>query len=289
MNFERWRVALSSALQANAAAAAMVNPGRWTVRPFGSERDVLIEHVDGWLMFHASEKGSAEVRDTALLDLLTSNARLPGNIKHALCGAGLRPASRAELPLIDDTPIAERLKAVLDSFAASFGGGRRDEMPSSSNVSLSEIEELCVAAGWRVSGRDDDSVRIPLEIPCAFAPAEMRATPRGLKAAAVVAAADAATPLGAQARALLLLRAAAAIRWVRPAALEDGKVVFEVFLGSEPLVDEIGHGFAALSVALRLCAAETQVLGGDERIAHAYLQRAAAEARLAHDIRAGGV
>jgi hypothetical protein len=55
------------------------------------------------------------------------------------------------------------------------------------------------------------------------------------------------------------------------AAVDGGEVRFEVVFGSPPAAAELGHAFAALSVACRIAAREAAVLWSDARIARAYL------------------
>jgi hypothetical protein len=74
----------------------------------------------------------------------------------------------------------------------------------------------------------------------------------------------------ADAIALLLLRAAAAIRYVRPcASMGTEELGFDVRL-PRPALHLLDHALAALSLAARQCACEVEALATDARLARAF-------------------
>jgi hypothetical protein len=70
---------------------------------------------------------------------------------------------------------------------------------------------------------------------------------------------------------LLGIRTGGATRMARAVAEGADGLRYEVVLGERPSPAELGHAFAALSVACRIAAREAAVLRRDEAVARAYV------------------
>ncbi len=115
---------------------------------------------------------------------------------------------------------------------------------------------------------------VALDVREDFVQAVLDRSPQGdvLVAVSLAATEPLLAPACVQAVAVLLLRAAGAVRMVRATARQDAGPGFEVHLGPEPLADELGRALAALSVAWRLAGREADVLARDERVARQYVE-----------------
>jgi hypothetical protein len=233
--------------------------------------------------------------------LLRANADLSGAVKFVILPADPGLFARAELPVAAGVDLGLRVVQACAGFkqAAAIHAGlvkkaddgaadtTQERKAESREVSGARRERkqidlrgLCEEAGWISTERPDGTNVVALDLPDDFAPAQVEVDPCGALRVAteIPPCGGTPSPRCRQALGVLLLRAGGALRLARAAAqvsaqCEDGPpgARFEVVFDTPPCATELGHAFAALSVACRLYRREAGLLRDDERIAGAYL------------------
>jgi len=217
---------------------------------------------------------------------LVRGSELGGAAKLVVTSAGTI-TTRAELPLTDVSTLAARLDDTLVGMAAA----RRDApclvqtvgAPLDPPLAIPprgvapDVAELCGAAGWPGSVRADGTVTVGLGTRDGFARALIAYQP-ARDAVRVSTELDVVSHRLAdaceEALALFLLRAAAAVRLVRPVtgSRRGERVIgFEAVYQAPVVASEIGHALAALEVATGMTSREVTVLARDAAMARAYL------------------
>jgi len=107
--------AIESALTAAASAVSRITPDTWECVTCDDGARVTVQLSGDWLLFDAPGTrvfADADVGATPYWDVLAANARLPLGVKFALA-ASVRPLRvRAEMPIMPDLDVAERVVAV---------------------------------------------------------------------------------------------------------------------------------------------------------------------------------
>jgi hypothetical protein len=280
--YNAWRTAVAGALAAHAAAVEQLAPGHWTFAPRtphaprGSARI-----ADEWLIVDLRLPAPLADPFDGGWHTLAANAGLPGGLK--LCTAGSEGALRlrADLPLLEDAPLALRMRqlcAGIDAAIAWLPSRQRSEAPSPL-LTLGALEAAdfdlrlrCRETQWPCTDRDAQTVMVQLDVPGAFQQAQVELQPgRGVVASVQLLAAPLPAPPHETAITRLLLATAGAVRMVRAATTPaPASVRLEVVFAHLPAADELGHAFVALSLAWRCAGRETEILGRDAPIAQLY-------------------
>ncbi|MEQ1858751.1 MAG: hypothetical protein ABMA13_02315 [Chthoniobacteraceae bacterium] len=188
-------------------------------------------------------------------DLLARNATLTPPLKLVVDRAG-QPRLRAEWPI--DLPADE----ALPQLAASLESSAPD-------VNAAELLLLAQAAGWSATQRNETLCAVQLDCDV-HAIALLSARDGAVRAVIEVASLADASPVCAEAVAVLLLSVAGDVRFVRP-VFAEGSAWLEAAFPVVPDFAALGEGLAALSVAFRIAGREAALLAGDEALASDFL------------------
>ena len=206
-------------------------------------------------------------RQLVLLGELTA---LPHSAQHNMddCVQSLLRNLLSAISQLSRTPTA------IEATAAAAAAADRDdsEPPSGAAHELPSPLELAHAAGWEANPREADRAAVTLDVPGAFHQAELRRLPAGdLLLDVPVVAISGEKSLAIQAVAVLLQTTACSLRLPRAiardsvsageAALQFG---WQVLLPGETDSELLHQTLAALSVAMRLTAAEASALQSEE-------------------------
>ncbi len=265
-------------------------PGRWTAALENGHALRLMAVCDeDWLLLAAQPQGRKDgwpQAAAALPGLLALSARLPGAVRWAVAPGQRATHLRVDIGLKWQGGLAGRVRHACDSIllasrmaeaedlsqAAGSGEGAPEPAPG---ATAADLGQLCSAAGWEARERACGAVAVPLEAPPGYYAAILEArSPGRVAVSTALVAPGVLTPVCRQARALLLLKAAAVTRMVRAAAeAEDGRSAERLEVAFEDVPDpaRLHDALAALSVACRLCGEEVRALE-DEALAGEYLR-----------------
>ncbi|MGD0736457.1 MAG: hypothetical protein ABR976_14985 [Terracidiphilus sp.] len=242
----------------------------------GTRLPIAASLEEGFLHF-ACRPGGIRKCACSLEHALLGNTTLAGGVKLALGKAS------TELQLTTDIVILEE-KQLLDRFQwalCGFHHGLRllkspashfDQAIAQTIESGADLRELLREIAWPMTERGPNDFSAALDANSA-PPARIRMSDCGVLLSVELARSDTTSKTSRLALALFLLTATSALRLVRAYAEEmDGRFAFgvQVNLPAAPDVEEIDHALAALSIALRMCARETNVLL-NEATARSYL------------------
>jgi len=278
-----------AALAKQAAAIDAVGPGRWAFTlSNGSPLAARARVDDGWLLIDAALGAGAPPAAPAsrVWEMLQWNATLAGGARFVLGPqrSGARGARVcAELPLDDEVDLGRRIGEACAGLKAAkrrMTGGAPDG-GTCGDAAGEDLSALCHQTGWDFLDREPGRLAVDLEVPGAFQQAVVE-TREDLRVAVSVPVLDAAVagtaPPAAvcrQALGLLLVRVGGIVRMARAAAEpREGApgARFEVVFGTRPCAAELGHAFAALSIACRVATREAAVLWGDADVARTYVE-----------------
>jgi hypothetical protein len=220
---------------------------------------------------------------------LAANGLLPG-LGKAVASRGERHVRlRAEIPVDGDVGLLRLLCRTCSGLAAfpllidrlRKGGARGEAEPSAKRQAqvpgttpAPSVGELLKDTGWRFKERAHGALHVDLEAPEADVGAVVcRRDDETVCLRADLGRFAELKPKARDAMGLMLLTAAASIRFARPVMENaDGawKVSYEVGLHETPSTCELDHALRALSTAARTCAKEVVALS-NERIAGNYL------------------
>lgn len=291
-------IELLEALRNGGAVVERTAPSRWALMLGNGVEEVGSAVLnDEWLELKlalgALAGGTAPgVSAGGAWEILRWNAGLAGLGRFALDGAGID--LRADIPLgelgEERTPI-ERVNQtcaeLLRGLAIARGGGadpskrgamRGDtgECAPTDEVTECELPRLCAESGWEFTSRHGGMLAVTLDVPESFLQAHLEIRKgKGVLASVEIHNGEESDllPVCRDALAVMLARTAAAVRMVRPVAVEsEGGIVLrlEVAYGSPPSPTELSHALSALSVGCRLAGREARALR-DERLAAGYL------------------
>jgi len=264
----------------------------------GPDALVITARIEGpWLLLDAPLEPALDSLSHArsLWTLLEADTQPPGGVKLALLGeeSGLR--ARAELPLDVGGDLTARLAAVGRGYGAAaalvcgdvapvldgaLGSGPApvaDPVEPLEATAVGELSRLCEDAGWVFTSRSSERLMVDLEVGDRFSQAKLeRRTEGGLALVSDIEGCSPATDGCGRAMAIFLLRANGWLRMIRAAAEISGNGLqprFEMIFELDPSPEELSEALSALSVAVRLGAAELRVLARSPEVAESYLAR----------------
>lgn len=174
----------------------------------------------------------------------------------------------AEVPLDGTEPmLRHRVAQACVGFAVALGV---EISVSDLAVDGPDLSATLLESGWPIEERPDGSFIVDLGIPDAFFQARIALGEGATGCAAELANVSEAHDVCRRAAALLLLRAAAVVRMVRPVLAEDGALRFEVAWDGAPEIAEIHHALSALAVACRFFGREVDSILRSETVATRY-------------------
>jgi hypothetical protein len=280
-----------AALAVEAMAPAVESAGTgWRFRlgrqPHAPNVDVHVEN--GWVLLDAPLESAA----LSQADLAEANGRLRGAVKFALVPEDERIHIRADFPLQVGVDLGAHLQGASRGceLAASLARSGREQEDSASPgrgdskgdepvgpVPADELARLCEEAGWVFSERSSGRLAVDLEGTEGFFQAQLRRRADGAVALSVeFEDCHPAASACREATASFLLRCCGWLRMVRAVGASAGKGAaprFEVVFAVDPSPSELSEALAALSVSVRFCSRELQVLARSEAVARSYLAR----------------
>jgi hypothetical protein len=275
-------------LQLHADAIDQVASGEWQ----------LLLHRNGDLLVTARALGEAWLALSAplpslhvaslpcdeLWTLLEWNGTLPGGVRFAVLPGARIVHLQAEIPTDHEAILSARVVEACAGFHAAWAKvhGNKEEQAETLNTCFAptpdktcDLPSLCREAEWPFIERSDGRVTVALDVPHeTFSATLTRRRDESVRLSVELVQAETLPYPCRQALGLMLLTAGGVVRMARPVFEQsaDGPVVrFEVKFASPPTATEFAHALSALSVAVRLCGREIQVLRQDEKIAKEYL------------------
>lgn len=242
----------------------------------GTRLPIAASLEEGFLHLACGSEGMRKCACTPEHALL-GNTTLPGGVKLALNTASNGLQLTTDIVILDEKQLLDRFRRALDGF---HDGLRLLKPPPSyfDHVAGQTIEsgaglgELLRETAWQVTVRGANDFSAELDARSA-PPARIRIGECGVVLSVELVRSSAAAEANRRALAVFLLTATSTLRLVRGYAEEmDSSFVFgvQVNLPAAPVVEEIDHALAALSIAHRMCARETSVLL-NEATARCYL------------------
>jgi len=283
------RIAMS--LEKCGASISQTGRGRWELEMVnGKSVSASAALLDGWLSIDAPVTDRIERAD--LWGLLTLNASLAGLSKFVLMPDHRSVHVRCDLSLADDDYGFEEITANdpaarvqeecagMKNALARFHNEKPSAKPKSNLGSDNDdacksehLRRVCDDAAWKFTERSTGKFVVDLEAQGGFFQAVVEQRSAGAYVSAEVARWDALAESSRHALAVLLLRAGALVRMVRPAIEEHETQIgarFEVSFNTLPKAVELAHALSALSVACSLSGREARAVQ-DEIIAREYL------------------
>lgn len=278
---EAWTRSVADALEAHAVAVAQMAPGHWTFAPAASPALRVGARIAGeWLLFDTSLPAHVSRTLDWRWKALAANQLFAGGVKLCTVDGERTLRLRAELPLLEDAPVASRVRHVCAGIAAATAwltSRTADARPApiaADHFEASDLDlpELCRETQWPLTVREPNTVMVQLDVPGTFQRAMVDTqTGRGVVVFTPILSEAPRAPVCEAAVARLLLAATGAVRMVRAVAgVSPASVGFEVVFAHIPTAEELVHTFAALSVAWSCAGREAEVLARDERIARLY-------------------
>ena|SRR2546425_3574053 len=275
-------------LQPHADAIDQVTSGEWRVLLHRSADLIVTARTtsEAWLVLTAPLPflQVASLSCEELWTLLGWNGTLPGGVRFAVVPGARFADLQTETAVDRETNLTARVAEACAGFHVAWAKvhGDRDAQTEALTICSAPVSEatcdlpsLCREAEWPFSERPDGRVAVELDAP--REPAVATLTQRqgeGVRVSVELVLADALTQPCRQTLGLVLLTAGGVVRMIRAVVEqnEDRPVVrFEVNFSSAPTATELAHALSALSVAVRLCGREVQVLQHDEGVAKEYL------------------
>ncbi len=220
-----------------------------------------------------------EIRESACTveNAVLGNRTLAGGVKLAMGGANNALRLVTDIVVLEERQLFDRLQWAFEGFREGHlllksPASRRERECASANVSEVGLGEMLREASWPSTERGLNNFTAELDANSA-PPARIQMSNTGVMLSVDLVRADSMATTTRKALAVFLLMATAALRLVRAYAEQvDGEFVFgmQVNLPCVPAIEEVDHALAALSVAYRVCARETNVLL-NEATARCYL------------------
>lgn len=187
---------------------------------------------------------------------------------------------RADVALDDrvDGSLARRVQEAWRAVEAGAAPASRDDrrpLPPRDEV-LRALADHLGELGWPSREAADGSIAVELEVPGGWFQAAVAPAGAGVSfAVTLVTSAEVPSEPARNALAHLLLRAAGAVRLVRPFARGSAHATaagLEIAWTDVPTAAEVAHSLRALSVACALCGREAEALQRDDDLARRYLE-----------------
>jgi hypothetical protein len=231
----------------------------------GTRLPVAAKFEDEFL--HLTCSPGVDCRSTGLLErVLLGNSRLSGGAKIVLAEADGTLRVSADIAVVEEKQMQDRLRLAMHGFHDSIRLLKSGELTleadgEESFASEPELKELLRASSWpsTESGHNDFSVELDADTGAA---ARIWRTKNSVVASVEFVRPAAISEVCRRATAVFLLTASNTLRFVRAYAAEsEGQWSFgmQVGLPSVPAMEEVDHALAALSVARRVCARESNV------------------------------
>jgi len=245
-------------------------PWRWKCAvQNGTRLPISASFDDGFLQL-ACHPGMIRKSANALERALLGNGEMTGGVRLALCGASGDLHLRTDILFLDETQLLDRFHLALNGF--HHGAHLLKTLDSDSRSKCAEatqavapginLVELLHETMWATAERGPNDYSVELDAASA-PPATIKLTENGLVASVELVRSEATAETTRQALAVFLLTASSALRMVRAYAVKTGEQMsfgFQVGLPHAPAIEEIDDALAALSVAYRNCARESNVL-----------------------------
>jgi hypothetical protein len=206
---------------------------------------------------------------TSLERALQATGTLAGGVKFALTAASRGLHLRTDIVLLEEGLLLERVQRALAGFHQGYQRLKAldsafPERPPAAVAGASGVRlvELLRETSWACSERGADEFSVDLRQDSA-PPARITTRADGVMLSVDLARCALAAEAAPQALAVFLLTANSTLRLVRAHFMEaegERRFGFQVCLPANPAVEELNHALAALAVAYRMCARETNVL-----------------------------
>ena len=239
----------------------------------GASTPIAATLADGFLQLSGPFK-AIHNRSSELQGALLKNGKLAGGAKFALDAAGSSLHVRADLVLLEEAQLLDRVRWALAGFQHDSHPQESHDCIASqaSSTASADLGALLRETAWTCAERGADEFSAELDAGSA-PPVRIKANEDGLLFSVELVRANAISAVCNRALAEFLLSASSLVRFTRAYATDvDGQRSFglQVCLPSPPAAQEIDHALAALSIAYRMCAREASLLL-DETAARCYL------------------
>jgi hypothetical protein len=263
----RWEIA-SHGLEKHCAHVLAAGPWRWKCGlQNGSLLAIDASLSEGFLHLATWPDVSSPTAPTPE-SALRANANLRGGVRLALDLSSRNLHLRADLPVVDELQLA----GALESTASGFHGGvmaiaalDTEPEPAPSDASgwhANKLAEVMRDVNWPHSPRSAHEFSAELDVESA-PPATLRFRDGRLEAEVDLVRSNAVSGAVGQALAVFLLTANSHLCFCRACSepAQDQEIYrLQSCLSATPAPEEVENALAALSVAYRLCARETNVL-----------------------------
>ncbi len=250
-------------------------PWRWQcVAQNGARLPMEASLGEGFLHLACDVGAGADRLERALF----GNDSLAGGVKFALDAKSHRLDMRADIAVVDEAQLCRRIRCAVDGFhhgVQILKPVESDGVPVAEHgaeASVAGVAELLRESAWTCTERGPGDLSVELDAE-SLPPARIHAAGAGLAVNVEVARLNATTGAARQSLAVFLLTATGALRLVRAYGVQRGEQeIFglQVGVASAPVMEEIDHSLAALSLAYRVCAREANLLL-NEAAARCYL------------------
>ena len=243
-----------------------------------------ITHVDlsaEWLSFSLSLRLLSMPMNLKVIgSMLNRNARIDGASRII----GQRQQGRRQI--VADIPVDMvpwDCETDLDTLVAETNAGlgaalspnlQHSESLSQAGLPREQIEAICDEAGWPAQPGEGERLEVPLEVPGHYFVANVDHDSPATRLSVPLLAGEiaAASPNCRSAATVLLWLTASRIRMVKPTRSRGALALEARLLPGHCNATGLAHACAALSVALKHCAAEAALLVADEELAQIYLK-----------------
>ena len=252
-------------------------PWRWRCAVQNGTRLPIAASLEDDFLHLACRPDSIRQSACALERALLGNNTLAGGVKLALNVSSGSLHLHTDIVILEEKQLLDRLRWALDGFhdghrllkSTASRGSRAVAQAAASGTGLGE---LLREISWPSTERGPNDFSADLAADSA-PPASIRMSESGVVLGVELVRANAMADAARKALAVFLLTTSSTLRLVRAYATEvDGGFAFgvQVNLPAAPASEEIDHALAALSIAHRMCARETNVLLNDA-VARFYL------------------
>jgi hypothetical protein len=282
------------ALRQCGASVKKAGNGRWELtvvngRPLG----VSARLRDNWLLLDATLTDG--IAGLGWWELLRMNATLQGLSKFVVMPGGQSVHLRADIPLAEDQDaesdwgtdglptgrLRETCVGLKEAYRCFRGDQSGDNRSAGYPVSeddrtphrVEELRRLCVAAGLSFVERSEGKLMIDLDVRDGFYQACLQPREDGVQVVVEIGRPEVLGETNRQALSVLLLGTGGLVKLARPSVQEKenhAALRFDVNFTTTPSSVELGHAFAALSVACALSGREVSALQ-DDNVARDYL------------------
>lgn len=267
---------VDQALAACPGLSSNAEYGGWRISFDGTHRQVALRLDGNWLSL-SLDCGSANAPGISLVRrYLKRNRCLPGAVRIVTQDDGRQARYALDLPVSqlpwDSADALEQcLVAALEGIVtADKVSSRHTSRNTRASCDMAEIAESFAESGWPLVDREEANACVVLEVPKQYCVAAITLQ-RGsisLTASLLPGKFAGAAKVCRDAVLALLWLTTGSVRMVRP-VLNGHELLLEVSVDPAPVA--VARACGALSVALRQCIGEAELLIGDEDLAKTYL------------------